>query len=203
MRVKHGMTDRGVDDPDVDGASGPAPHPSEERRYEATISIDSANNIALVFLPMSALLFVLPHLLRWGTLSMGTVGWLLLIAAYVPSIVLHEALHGLGFRVLAGAPRHAVEFGVRWELLTPFTHASVPVRARAYRWTVALPGVLTGLLPAVAGVGLGIAWLTWWGTLMFVSAAGDCSVLWAIRCVPGRALVLDHPDKVGCYVLVS
>jgi hypothetical protein len=73
--------------------------------------------------------------------------------------------------------------------------------ARAYRVGGALPGVVTGLLPVLAGLALGQPVLLLVGAFFLMAAVGDLLILWAIRRVPAAAQVLDHPTLPGCLVL--
>jgi hypothetical protein len=57
------------------------------------------------------------------------------------------------------------------------------------------------VVPAFIGIAFGIGFLTILGFLMVVVAGGDVVVIFALRSVPDKAMVRDHPDKIGCYVL--
>ena len=107
----------------------------------------------------------------------------------------------LGFRWIAKVPWHQIKIGFKWEYLTPYTHCKVPVTARSYRWTIMLPGILLGVLPALIGLMCGSGMVTLAGTFLFAAAGGDVAVLWAIRDVGYEAMVLDHPERVGCLIL--
>lgn len=91
--------------------------------------------------------------------------------------------------------------GVQWRTVTPFARALVPVSARAYRWTAALPGLSLGALPMVAGVLLDSPFMSGFGVLMLAGAGGDAAIIWALRRTPDDALVLDCPDALGCVVV--
>lgn len=179
--------------------SSPSPIPAHAR--EATLSVAAANVVALVLLPISLLFFVLPYLLIWQRLALSAWGWVTLGLSLLPAIVAHEGLHALGLWLLGRVPRSAIEFGIQWQLLTPYTHCRVPVPAWVYRSATALPGLLLGLLPALLGLACGSPWLNLGGTFLTVAAAGDWTAIWAIRRVPPRARVLDHPSKVGALIL--
>jgi hypothetical protein len=75
------------------------------------------------------------------------------------------------------------------------------VTARSYRWAILLPGIILGVLPALIGLILGYGMITLGGTFLFAAAGGDMAVLWAIREVESDAMVLDHPERVGCVIL--
>jgi hypothetical protein len=117
------------------------------------------------------------------------------------AVIAHEALHAVGFRYFGGAPWKAIRVGVQWRTVTPFARALVPVSARAYRWTAALPGLALGALPMVAGVLLDVPFASGFGVLMLAGAGGDAAIVWAMRHTPDDALVLDCPHALGCLVV--
>ena len=70
-------------------------------------------------------------------------------------------------------------------------------------WTHGVPALALGVLPVAVGMAIGHGFLLVWGAFMLHAATGDLIVLWTIRSVPGRARVLDHPERVGCRVLAA
>jgi uncharacterized membrane protein YjgN (DUF898 family) len=126
---------------------------------------------------------------------------LIALAVFFISIVVHELLHGLGYR-LGGAPRNAVRFGFQWKALLPYSHCTVPLRASAYRFAVALPGLVLGLLPAALGILLGSDMLALYGAGMLAGAAGDIMTLALLLPLKSDAQVQDHPSKPGFQILL-
>ncbi|HEX2202674.1 MAG TPA: DUF3267 domain-containing protein [Longimicrobium sp.] len=171
---------------------------------DATISMERANVIALFVLPLLPLLMG-AHWLAWGGRSVVEgfrflfPWWFFLL--FFASIVVHEALHAVGFLAVGRARRADVHFGIHRETLSPFAGCRAPLKAGAYRVAVLLPALVLGVLPAAWGLATGTAWLTFWGAFMLVSAGGDFAALWAMRAVPNTARVLDHPERVGCRVV--
>lgn len=119
------------------------------------------------------------------------------------AVVAHEVLHAIGFRFFGGAPWKSIRMGIQWRTVTPFARALVPVTARAYRWTAALPGLALGALPMVAGVLIDAPFASGFGVLMLAGAGGDAAIIWAMRRTPDDALVLDCPNALGCLVTPS
>jgi hypothetical protein len=170
---------------------------------EATLSPLWVN---LVSLPLGLALLALclsAYVLLWGLppllAALGAVKPTAL-AVLAGGILLHEALHALGWRWFAGLPWSAIRLGFAWRSLMPYAHAKAPVRAGAYRWAGVLPGLVTGLLPALLGLATGRAGWLMWGAVFLVAALGDGLILWVLRGVPADALVVDHPSKPGCLV---
>lgn len=124
------------------------------------------------------------HALLWGTGAVralvGNRSVLLpLAAALAVSIMVHEALHLAGFVWIGGAPFRAVH--VEWRGPVMVARCDIPLSTRSYRAAVALPGLVLGVVPTVAGLVTGAAWLTAYGAVMLGAALGDVDVLWVLR----------------------
>jgi len=173
-------------------------------RTDLSISLTVANIISIVMMPAILLLVLVPYGLIWGTPSVpngdGDLSSLLvLILVFAASIVAHEALHGVEFVRFGRLPWSAVHFGFKWKALMPYAHCASAMTASAYRWSFLLPGAVLGLAPALLGIG----WLAVYGTVMLVAASGDLIALWLIRKVASDAQVIDHSERVGCWVLTE
>ena len=114
--------------------------------------------------------------------------------------VAHELLHGVGF-ILGGVAWRQVRFGVFWQLLTPYATTSTPMPARTYRLATALPGIILGLLPTIAGLITGSVVVTTYGAFMLAAAGGDAIVLWVTRHLAADVVVRDCKNAVGCEVV--
>jgi hypothetical protein len=178
---------------------------TDEQKWESrTISLLAANLYAFLGVIPVLVIALGPFLALHGLHALGLgLGWLighalLLVVIFVASIALHEGLHVVGWVVFAGVPLSRIKFGI--ESATPHVNASVPMQAGAYRISVALPGLILGVLPTAASWLLGSGALVLFGALMLISALGDLMILWLIRDVPAARLVLDHPSEAGCLV---
>lgn len=132
----------------------------------------------------------------------ATGGWWF-APALLGGVVVHELLHAITWRLAGRLPAGSVGFGVNWRVLMPFAHPRLPMPARAYAFGAAVPGVVLGLVPAVAGVASGAGPWSGWGAIFTAAAAGDLLVLHSLRDVPGEALVRDHPTRVGCELVAG
>lgn len=134
-------------------------------------------------------------------LSVFLVWFVAIPATFVAGVVVHELLHGLSFLYIGGASRESVTLlGFQRETATPYSSCSQPLRAGGYRWTIAMPGLVLGILPVAAGLFTGNPWAMFFGTFFLLAASGDAIILWLLRGVPANALVEDHPTRAGCYV---
>lgn len=130
------------------------------------------------------LLIIALHGELWGGESVrALVGNRLVLVplaiALAVSVAVHELLHLAGYVWLGGAPMGRVH--LEWRGPVILARCDVPLTARSYRQAVALPGVVLGLVPTIAGLASGVAWVTLYGAVMLGASVGDMGVLWALR----------------------
>ena len=171
-----------------------------------TASVVQANVAAVVGVLPVLVALVLAYGLVWGWSALGSGGldfieplWRFLLIVAV-GVLVHEVLHGIAWR-LAGAAPGSISLGFQWKTLTPYAHSDAPMTARAYRIGAATPGVVLGVLPALAGLVLEHGAVFWFGLFFTLAAGGDALILWLLRGVAPDRLVADHPTKPGCLVL--
>lgn len=159
-------------------------------------------------IPLFLLLFGLvavPHWLLWHenivSAALDPLGLLGILGILAAGVILHEGVHGITWMLTARLKPADMKYGVLWKALTPYAHPKVPIPARAYRLGAAMPGILLGLIPALAGLATGSGFVSGWGAVFLAAAAGDLLILLKIRSVPADALVRDHPSRFGCEVL--
>lgn len=173
-------------------------------RYSVPMSAANIYGTALGAVGVAALVAV--HWAVWGRDETRMAAReffrnpLVWIPVAVAALVVHEGLHGLFWGWLGGGGRDSVRFGFQWKTMTPFAHCRVPIRAGAYRIGTAAPGLIVGVLPALAGTLAGWGWLAGFGWFMTLVAGGDALVLVLIRSLDGSRLVEDHPVRAGCVV---
>ena len=134
----------------------------------------------------------LRHLLRNDRLQIAT--------ALVIGLVIHEFLHGIGWKCAGCLSWHDFKFGIKWRTLTPYAYCSRQMTASAYRIGLMLPAVVLGIVPGIIGVASGQAALALFGAVLNGAAGLDYLVLWAMRGVPSHVEVIDSPDKIGCVI---
>lgn len=181
----------------------------ENDKKDLSVSMARANVVGplLVLPPMAAL--ALTYVLVWRVDVVFEVGFGRLTVVYAAAVVVlvvgvvaHELLHGFSFVLIGRQPLANVKLlGFQKKTLTPYSSCRVPVKARVYRWAVAMPGLVLGLLPSLVGIATGNGWVMIFGLFFLSAAAGDALILWLLRGVAGEELVEDHPERVGCYVL--
>lgn len=181
--------------------------PPEDTRRDLSISMARANLYGLLLLIPAGALLALPYLALWSGAAFGDA-WqaaadnlLPALGLFALGIVAHEAIHGLSWTIFGHKPRRAIRYGFKLKTLTPYAHCTEPMDARAYRLGAAMPGLLLGVGPWLAGLATGYGPTFLFGLLFTLAALGDGMILWMLRHVAPDAQVIDHPTRAGCYVI--
>jgi hypothetical protein len=175
-----------------------------------------ARNFTLTFARANAyaLALVIPILIFYLVPYGGIYGWKsmvsdlllfftnipLLLGSFIVGTAFHELIHAISWSLFDGIPWKKVHFGFKWSTFTPYVHCPEPVEVTNYRWGVAMPGIVLGLLPYLFALILQNGWLLGFGLFFTLAASGDLLILWLLKNVPSGTLVQDHPDLVGCRV---
>ncbi len=173
---------------------------------DVSIPMERINGPALwlsfVLLPLT----LAPFVALYGSEQLVESGWPAehtafgVLIAVVVLIVLHEVIHAVTWMIAGRVSWRNISFGFAWKALSPYAHVAVPIPARAYRVGTAMPGLVTGVVPAVVALLIASGPLMLVSAMLIAGAVGDAIVLWVIRAVPGDVLVLDHPSAAGCFV---
>jgi hypothetical protein len=190
-------------------------HGTKYHQKELTLTAAEANVRALlVMLPM-LLLYVPAYVLVWPEqFSMQHIRGLveahktlllfssfIMLGVFVVGAVVHELLHGFTWAAFCKRGLRSIRYGVHWKMLTPYCHCTEVLPLRYYIIGGMMPGLVMGLLPALAGIVTGNFLLFLFGLFFTMAAGGDLLILWMLRHQKSDDLVQDHPDKIGCYVL--
>jgi hypothetical protein len=169
---------------------------------DKTMSVMMANILAGVLMVPAYLLILIPFFLIWGRLILTSydsiMDLIVLVIIFFVSVAVHEGLHALGY-LYGGAKWEEIKFGIKH--LSPYAHCRVKMPASKYKLAVALPGIVLGVLPGIAGILFGIDNLALFAAVMLIAATGDWLVLWLLRGTPADTLVQDHLSKVGCLII--
>ncbi len=174
---------------------------------DLSVSMSKANYWSLLFAIPPAVLFIAVYLLIWGKHDLQTawqlIGrrWLIFVLILAAAIFLHEFIHALTWMYFGRKPFSAMRFGFNLKALSPYAHCNEPMTAHVYRLGALMPGLLLGIIPALAGLISGNGLLMLFGVLFTVAAGGDMLILWLLRQEPASALVMDHPTHAGCLLI--
>jgi len=175
-----------------------------ETKRDLSISMARANIIvAFISIPVVILQFII-FLWLHGVEGLSIrSNALILVAAVVLGVAVHELIHGLSWVIFGDKSFSAIKFGFQWKTFTPYAHLKEPVEVNAYRLGGFLPGFILGILPYILSLLLGSGELFWFSLIHTSAAGGDWLILWLLRHVKAGAQVEDHPTNAGCYVLES
>lgn len=173
-----------------------------------------ANLRALVFLVPLIFILGIPYYFLWPEQftkaeltryvhikeAWSLLDWALILLVIITGIVVHELLHGIGWSFYTKKGWKSIKFGIMWSFLTPYCHCTERLIMRHYRTGSILPALVLGIIPSLIAMLTGNLILMTFGFFFTFAAGGDFLILWLIMKEPSSALVLDHPDKIGCVI---
>lgn len=173
----------------------------EQFSKEVVVGFRKLSRSALVIFIAVHIGYLGLYIVLWGGHAMWSelldfAAWFLW--AFIPSVLLHEGLHGLIWAI-PGNWKH-IRFGFSRELMAPYTHCKVPLPKWHYFAGGMAPSVIMGLAPAVYALVTGQVQVLYWGILYTWTAAGDFISCWYVLKESNSAYILDHPCELGYYV---
>jgi len=172
-----------------------------------TLSFAAANAYAVALVIPIVALFLVPYGWIYGVQALWTDLFhffetpILFLIAVVIGTVVHEFIHAVCWSWLDDIPWSKIHFGFKWKLLAPYVHCPEPVELSNYRWGVAMPGIVLGVVPFLLALILQHGWLLGFSLFFTLAAGGDILILWLLRGVRNGIKVQDHPELVGCKVM--
>ena len=174
------------------------------RRVDLVVDVVQANVMAVVvmlpFLAAAAVLFF--ALNPVGEVYIPLSGMALWLLAFLVLVVLHEAIHGLTWGLMAPHGFKAIVFGVIWQMLTPYCTCNDGLK----RWQYLLGGLMPTLILGFGLAGLATAqgslWLFSLAEVMILGGGGDFLVVLKILRHPQKdgGVYYDHPYECGLVV---
>lgn len=176
-------------------------------KKELVLSAGKMNLYSLLLLIPVFLVFYLPFYLIWDQ-GIHLAGFRMIIREHgllffgilVLGIFLHELIHGITWARYCRNGFHSILFGFSWKSFSPYCHCREILKINHYLAGTLMPGLVTGVLPALAGIISGNLMILILGIIFTMAAGGDFIFLWMLRNVPGTAYAEDHPEKAGCYL---
>lgn len=127
-------------------------------------------------------------------------GLLILLSLIVFGTVIHELLHGLTWALFTRKKWRAIHFGIFWQALMPYCHCQEALRLIPYQTGLAMPGLLLGIAPLIAGYVSGKPLVFLFGLYFTYSAISDFRIMWKLCGEPSSHWIQDHPEQIGCLV---
>ena len=128
---------------------------------------------------------------------------IVLLAAFVVLIVVHELIHGLTWSRFTPNGFKDVEFGVMWNALAPYCACNAPLKKGPYILGALMPLVILGIIPLVVAFCIGSVPLLYIGALMVVGATGDILIVLKLlghKSTATDVLLYDHPTEGGSVI---
>jgi len=167
---------------------------------EYTMGMGKVNLIALLLIiPLTAIILI-PFILIWDyeTFKAGKEIFYDYFFLYLlGGIVLHELLHGLTWGYFASNGMKSIEFGVKWQFLTPYCHCKEPLKVKHYKIGCAMPLIVMGIIPSIIGLVIGHGGILSFGIFFTWTAGGDMIALYMLRKLDNQMYISDHPKKMG------
>jgi len=154
--------------------------------------------VALLALCIVAFSFIHPEV----DLASG-YSLIVLLAALVVLIVVHELIHGLTWSRFTPNGFKDVEFGVMWNALAPYCACNAPLKKGPYILGAMMPLVTLGIIPLVVAFCIGSVPLLYIGALMVVGATGDILIVLKLlghKSTATDVLLYDHPTEGGSVI---
>ena len=173
---------------------------------EYTISIQKANLYSLIFVLPVLLFLGGPYLIRWGwrgikesllAIDSPVLLSLMFFISVIIGIVIHELIHGIFWALRADKGWRSIKFGIKWKMLTPYTHCKVPLKVKDYSLGVVMPGLILGILPVIIAIinGSFVLWI--YGLIFTIAAGGDFVALIMLSSLDSEDHIQDHPREIG------
>lgn len=171
---------------------------------EITITIEEAAKKAMGLIIPTLFVTGIPFFVLHGKGPFYDWSWsgiLFFLLLVIIGIPIHELLHALIFGLFSRGGFKSVKLGLDRSTYTPYCHCSTPIRVQYYRIGALFPMFVLGVAPFVLSLFNGS--FGWWlfGYIFIVAAGGDLVALKLLKKIPAHRKVLDHPQKMGFFVL--
>ncbi len=172
-------------------------------RHDLIIDIGKANVFAIVLLIP---LFVIGYWLYYKVnqrFDINNFNMLFFLVIFLVLIVVHELIHGLCWSIFTPHHFKDIEFGLMRPSMNPYCTCLVPLKKGQHIFGTAMPLILLGIIPMIAGIVMGNHNLMFMGILMVDGAAGDILIIHKILSYKSNAqeiVYMDHPTEAGGVV---
>lgn len=120
---------------------------------------------------------------------------------FVAGAAVHELVHLLAWKAAGGMSWRDLSVRRSPRKLGLVAAVRVPASARTYRIGLAAPVLLVGIAPIVTGLATGLGLLLLWGLVFLFESFSDLTILLVTRHVPPETPVLEHRERLGCWVV--
>ena len=118
---------------------------------------------------------------------------------YIAAIVVHELIHGFFFARYNISGWKGVKFGIIPKMMAAYATTQEPLEVRQFRIVILMPTLLLGIIPLIIAFITGNFYIFMFAFFMILGGTGDFAVLWFIRKLNSRQLIIDHPKTLGYF----
>lgn len=163
-----------------------------------TISVLKANLFAFVTAGPFAILAIVIYFMKWQHISffLNMADTLIFFTLIIVSIVVHELIHGIGWRMCCKNGWKSIHFGVIWKWLAPYCHCKEPLKFKSYIFGGLLPFFILGILMFLIALITGNSMLLIISIINILAAGGDTTIAFILLKYQD-AEILDHPTQCG------
>lgn len=177
------------------------------QEHDLTVGLVYANVMALAAGIPLILLFEIAFFRRNQQLS-GTIDGAQIVLFFVlffALICVHELIHGICWAVFAQNHWKAISFGFIAKYVTPYCTCSEPLDKVQYIIGGLMPTILLGIIPSLAAIYTGSAFLLLLGAAMILGGGGDILIVAKLlrhHSKSGDTVYMDHPYQAGVVAFV-
>lgn len=172
-------------------------------RHDLTIDMGKANVFSILLVILFLIVGVGLFYIVNCKLEFARSDLVLIVVALLVLTVVHELIHGACWSLFTPHHFKDIEFGVMISAMAPYCACLVPLKKEQHLFGTAMPLIVLGILPMIAGIALGNLTVLLIGAFMAAGAAGDIMIIRALlgyKSHAGEIVYMDHPTEAGGVV---
>ncbi len=127
----------------------------------------------------------------------------ILFVLMLVSMPIHEWIHGFTWGRFSENGMKDIEYGVIWQMLTPYCTCKAPLKKLHYILGSMMPTIVLGVLVAGIGICISSFFLVIIGCYNIFAGGGDFNIIIRLLCykTPNKDVIfMDHPTELGLVV---
>ena len=170
-------------------------------KKEVTVSVVTGNVMAFVIMLPPILVILFLFYLTGGSFYFPTLPeYFILLALAIVSMPIHEFIHGITWGRFAENGMKDIEYGVIWEMITPYCTCKAPLKKHEYILGSMMPAVVLGMVVAVVGICINSFFLVLLGCYNVFGGGGDFNIIFRLlryKTENKDVIFMDHPTELG------
>lgn len=163
--------------------------------------------MAIIVLILSSIAILLPFI-YWNSTFQEFTAWKNLVKRniipltifIIAGMIIHELVHGIAWAIFCKNGFRSISFGIDWKDFSPYCHCSEPLRLWQFYIGCAMPGIITGIIPAIIALLSGYALMALLSVFFIMAATADWLTCIKLHPYPKSAWVKDCDDLIGCEI---